>query len=258
MENNNQIKWKDCKNIDCPHYKISTQGDVVNKLTNYKMNPGIQRTGYRMICIRDYEGKRRVFNLGRLMLMVFKPHPLQDERGMVEVDYINGDITDNRLENLRWLSRDDNRSAHKNHRKKRKSQKWGIAVVRYKVSLDYEHIPEKVEIYGRQADVDIKQSVVSTLLNFGHYSKKYKCRIYYKDQLPDEFKDLPVEIKTERHGTRERKIGCYNKDGDCMKIYDSITAVEEDGFNKFKVFNAAREKTIYKELHWRFMDEIFG
>lgn len=43
-----------------------------------------------------------------------------------------------------------------------------------------------------------------------------------------------------------------------MKIYDSITAVEEDGFNKFKVFNAAREKTIYKELHWRFMDEIFG
>lgn len=191
------------------------------------------------------------------MLMVFKPHPLQDEKGMVEADYINGDITDNRLENLRWLSRDDNRSAHKNHRKKRKTQKWGIALVRYGFSDNYDLVPQKVEIYARQADVDISQSVVSTLLNYGHYSKKYGCRIFYKDKLPEEFNNLPFEIKSERSGRRERQIGCYNKDGDCMKVYKSVTAVQEDGFNKYKCYNAAREKTMYRELYWRFTDELF-
>lgn len=42
-----------------------------------------------------------------------------------------------------------------------------------------------------------------------------------------------------------------------MKIYDTITSVQEDGFNKYKCYNAAREKKMYRGLHWRFTDELF-
>ena len=76
MIDKNKVEWRSCKVVDCPHYMVSSEGEVINKLTNYKMNPGVNRNRYVMICIRDIEGKRRVFNLGRLVLMVFKPHPL--------------------------------------------------------------------------------------------------------------------------------------------------------------------------------------
>lgn len=256
MIDQNKVEWRSCKVVDCPHYMVSSEGEVINKLTNYKMNPGVNRNRYVMICIRDIEGKRRVFNLGRLVLMVFKPHPLQDEKGMIEADHIDGNTQNNKLSNLRWLTKEENRSIHHNS-KKRNKHKWGIAVVRYGISETYDMFPEKIEIYARQADVDMSQSVISTLLTYGHLSKKYRCRIYYKDQIPEEFQDLPVKVMSQKKNSRDRKISCYNKEGDCMKIYDTITSVQEDGFNKYKCYNAAREKKMYRGLYWRFTDEIF-
>lgn len=42
-----------------------------------------------------------------------------------------------------------------------------------------------------------------------------------------------------------------------MKVYPKITSVQEDGFNKYKAYNSAREKTMYRGLYWRFTDELF-
>lgn len=83
------------------------------------------------------------------MLMVFKPHPLQKMKGLIEVDYVNGNVLDNRLENLRWLSKEENRSLQKSSRKERKSQKWGVAVVRYEIDDNFKPYPVKVDIYAR-------------------------------------------------------------------------------------------------------------
>lgn len=106
-----KTEWRSCACVKCPKYMISTEGEVFNKTSNYKMNPGLNRNRYVMICIRDNEGNRHVFNLARLMLMVFKPHPLQDMKGLIEADHIDGNPQNNRLSNLRWLSKEENRTA---------------------------------------------------------------------------------------------------------------------------------------------------
>ena len=246
-----QVEWKSCAVVNCPNYIINTDGEIVNTVTNYKMNPGIQRSGYRVVCLHGNDKKLHVFNIGRLMLMVFKPHPLQKMKGLIEVDYVNGNVLDNRLENLRWLSKEENRSLQKSSRKERKSQKWGVAVVRYEIDDNFKPYPVKVDIYARQADVELTQGLVTSLLNYGHYSKKYKCRIYYVDDLPDKFKRLPQEVKTVRKH-RDRIISSYDQNGKKVKQYKNITSVEEDGYSKFAAYNAARDKVEYRGLYWKF------
>ena len=60
-----------------------------------------------------YEGKYRNYRIHRLVAEAFidNPHELTD------VDHINGNRSDNRLENLRWLSHKDNMNNLECHRK---------------------------------------------------------------------------------------------------------------------------------------------
>ena len=118
----------------------------------------------------------------------------------------------------------------------------------------FSHFPVKVEEYARQADINIPQSVVSTLLEFRHYSRKYQCRIYYKGQLPEIFQNLPYEVMTERT-SGFRAVTCYAFNGTPIKQYHKLSDVKEDGFNIYRVYNAARDNVEYRGLKWKFDED---
>ena len=127
---NNQIRFnlKDpiCSVDGLPNYFVSANGIVyscvqANKAFMngglYKIEPKEHNRGYLEVGLfgRDSKGKgiRRWLRIHRLVADAFipKPLPTYDEDGNevpLEVNHINGNKKDNRVENLEWMTRSEN------------------------------------------------------------------------------------------------------------------------------------------------------
>ena len=107
-------EWKDVANSE--FYQVSNMGRVRVKegelkrkdgkpypISPHLVTPFLSRSGYYIITLRyDIPGKMLVH---RLVLKTFSPREDSDE---LLVNHIDGDKTNNRLENLEWCSRKEN------------------------------------------------------------------------------------------------------------------------------------------------------
>jgi hypothetical protein len=94
-------------------YEVSSLGRVqsVNRVDSSGkrrrsrlLKPTLSSVGYRKVSL-SRGSKVRQINLHRLVALHFIPNP----GDLPEVDHINCDRADNRVENLQWVSRSDNR-----------------------------------------------------------------------------------------------------------------------------------------------------
>lgn len=97
--NNNEI-FKQIEGFN--NYKVSNLGYVINK-KNKILKTCISNRGYLMVQLYD-KNIRRIFNLHKLIAETF----LIKENENYEIDHINGDKKDNKIENLRFCSRSEN------------------------------------------------------------------------------------------------------------------------------------------------------
>lgn len=98
--------WKKIKDFE--NYEVSTDGEV--RSLNYArsgkcriMKPQPNGNGYLGVGLSK-NNKSHTKTIHRLVAEAFIPNP----DNLRDVDHINGDRTDNRVENLRWCSHKDN------------------------------------------------------------------------------------------------------------------------------------------------------
>ena len=94
--------WKEIKGYE-GLYEVSSEGRV--RSTGKKkgiMRPGTSK-GYLKVGLTK-DGSRKMYRVHRLVAFAFIPNP--DNKP--EIDHINGDRKDNRVENLRWMTHKEN------------------------------------------------------------------------------------------------------------------------------------------------------
>lgn len=96
------------KKIESSEYGVSPDGSVWSPRGNRrKAYRHRARCGTYLRCMIRVNGRKRNMRVHRLVAMAY----LERKAGQVEVDHINGDTLDNRVENLRWVTRSENARA---------------------------------------------------------------------------------------------------------------------------------------------------
>ena len=138
-------QWKDVE--DFPNYEVSTWGNVRNKKTNRILKPRIHKsivyiTHESLLYNEDYPKGKHMRN-HRLVALAFIP----SVEGKEFVDHIDANPINNRVENLRWVTKYEN--ALNPNNKVRKDNELGernISRHRDKFALWFQR--NGVKIYG--------------------------------------------------------------------------------------------------------------
>jgi hypothetical protein len=94
------------KTIDeFPNYEINTNGEIRNKKTGRILKGHIDSKGfYKKVDLVKEKGKTKNVSVHRLLAITFIPNP----ENKPIIDHINRIKTDNRIENLRWVTHKEN------------------------------------------------------------------------------------------------------------------------------------------------------
>lgn len=90
---------------EATNYEVSNLGHIRNTKSGQVLNPGVSGNGYRQVSLRmKASGKFEKRYVHRLVASYWIPNP-ENKR---EVNHKNLDRTDNRVENLEWVTSSDN------------------------------------------------------------------------------------------------------------------------------------------------------
>ena len=117
--------FKDIKSN--PDYQISNLGRVWSKKSNRYMKLLRDTDGYLRVRLYMGNGKGRTEKVHRLVAIAFIDNP----NGLPEVNHINHQRDDNRVDNLEWVSHDENMKKAKNVKKIAKYDRDGNLLAVY-------------------------------------------------------------------------------------------------------------------------------
>jgi hypothetical protein len=88
-----------------PPYAINIQGEIQNTKTGRLLKPRKVSGGRYLGVALQNNGTRKEVKIHQLLGIYFLPKPQFDS---AEIDHINRNGLDNRIENLRWVTRQEN------------------------------------------------------------------------------------------------------------------------------------------------------
>lgn len=121
--------WKDIESY-IGLYQVSNLGQIKSLRSNKILKPSSSSTGgYLYVCLYK-DGKGKCFSIHRLVAIAFIPN----EQNFSQVDHIDNNKKNNRVENLQWLSQTENLRKQEN----------GIAIPRRVICIETGEIFESV------------------------------------------------------------------------------------------------------------------
>ena len=97
----------------CPNYLITTDGNIYSRTSDKFLKKQCCKGNgyYEKVMINIDHGIKRNMRVHRLVALAFLNNP----DNLTDVDHINNNRSDNRIQNLRWLSHKDNMNNLKCH-----------------------------------------------------------------------------------------------------------------------------------------------
>lgn len=115
-------KWKDIEGYE-GLYQVSNTGLIRNVLTKTILKQNPDQKGYLLIQLSK-EGRRKTHKMHRLIAQSFIRNPMNKP----QVNHIDEDVTNNRVENLEWVTNSENQlHGNRNRRNANKLSKPVVA-----------------------------------------------------------------------------------------------------------------------------------
>lgn len=87
------------------HYFATEDGHIYSEHLKRNISEYFDKDGYKKVRLSNGDGSRKVFSVHRLILETFYPVENSSE---LQVNHIDGDKTNNKLENLEWVTPKEN------------------------------------------------------------------------------------------------------------------------------------------------------
>jgi len=123
-----------------PDYLIYPDGRVWSKKRNIFLKECERKNNYSNVKI--YNGKQKTFMIHRLVAEHYIPNP----ENKPEVDHINRNKHDNRVENLRWVSSKEN-CKNRNPKRVQKNNKLGHKNISFTNNKTYKFLIQRKGVY---------------------------------------------------------------------------------------------------------------
>lgn len=163
------------------NYTVIQNGDrvaIFSKKRNRTLKTKVTKNGYRMITVKDDFGMTHTFTFARFVLMLTDP---REDYTNLEVDHINRNSMDDRIRNLRWVTKEENRLNRDNQL--RPHRNVPIVIWDHNTGDYYKYT------YANKDQFPWPYMTVYTLANAkqgSHYSMKYNITCNYESKLTPE------------------------------------------------------------------------
>lgn len=161
-----------------PGYSSSTDGDIRNNKTGKQLTPTRLQQGYMQVTLCDETGHHK-YPVHRIVAKTFLENPYEYS----QVNHIDGDKSNNRVDNLEWCTPSENMK----HAYRTGLQKPIASQIEYSLARSAEVRRRPVRnvetgtCYSSIVDCAKAEGICSSAVSFHLAGKAKKCRFEYID-----------------------------------------------------------------------------